>query len=246
MHARTLRSLALVVALLATALCASPSRAASLTIYADALASGWNNGSWAEANLAAVDPVRTGDKSIAVTVRAGYEGFQVCHLGFSTAGYTQLRFWINGGSSGGQRLQVYATRVGDTPDHFLIKQLIDLPGANTWREVQLPLADVEADNRTIKCLVLQDATGSAQPTFFLDDIRLSADDAPDGPVIGEVSVLPAALPKDGRTAAVLRVKVGDPQGLADVAEVTVDASSLGRGSIALRDDGRSGDYGPGD
>ena len=238
--------LALVAALLASALLAPAARASSLAIYADALASGWNNGSWADVSLDATSPVHSGAKSASVTVRAGYEGFQVCHLGFSTAGYTQLRFWINGGTAGGQRLLVYATRVGDTADHLLIKQVVAQPGANTWREVQIPLAEIEADNRTIRCIVVQDASGAAQPTFFLDDLRLSADDAPDGPVISEVSVLPAALPKDGSTAATLRVKVSDPQGLADIATVTVDASGLGRGTVTLRDDGHSGDYGPDD
>src|SRR5512137_621025 len=77
-------------------------------IYTDALALGWSNWSWATVDLQATAPVHSGSRSIAVTYGA-WQGLYLHYAELSTAGFTYLRFFIHGGSAGGQRLNAYAT-----------------------------------------------------------------------------------------------------------------------------------------
>src|SRR5258706_7709668 len=76
-------------------------------IYADALVSGWQNWSWATVNLSAPSPVHSGTRSVSVTADA-WEAIYLHHDAFDSSGYTDLVFWIHGGSTGGQLLQVQA------------------------------------------------------------------------------------------------------------------------------------------
>jgi hypothetical protein len=232
----------------ALALAALPggrAQAATQSIYADALASSWNNYSWATVNLAATAPVHGGTKSIAVTYGA-WQGLYLDHPGVATAGFTKLSFFIHGGSAGGQKLNVFVTRAGDASGAHGTAVAVPAPAANAWKEVQIPLSSLQAANTTITGITWQDSTGGAQPTLYIDDIALADDASPDGPVLSAGDVLPRAAPADGATAVTVRAHVTDPQGAADIASVTLDASALGRGTVALRDDGRSNDGAAGD
>lgn len=234
--------LALLLAL-APALAARPALAATHTIYDDALASGWQNYSWAAVNVAAAAPAR-GAAAIAVSYGSTppYQGLFLAHPALATAGYTKLRFFLHGGAAGGQLIQVYAKLADGTDGPKL--QLPPAP-AGAWAEVQLPLADLGAAG-SIAGVTWQDRTGGPQPTFYLDDVALVADSSPDGPALSDGLVHPRAAPADGATGVVIRARVADAQGLADVAAVTVDATALGRGALPLRDDGRSADGAAGD
>src|SRR5207249_4844262 len=88
---------------------------------------------------------------------------------------------------------------------------------------------------------LAGTSGGAQPTLYLDDIALASDESPDGPALSVGALQPGAAPADGSTDVVVRARVTDPQGVADIASVTLDAGALGRGTVRLRDDGRSND-----
>ena len=88
---------------------------------------------------------------------------------------------------------------------------------------------------------LAQLTGGAQPTLYIDDIALASDESPDGPALSAGGLLPRAARADGATGVVIQARVADPQGPADIASVTLDAAALGRGAVALRDDGRSND-----
>ena len=74
-------------------------------IYTDSLVSGWQNWSWATVNLANTSPVHTGTQSVSVNADA-WEAIYLHHDAFDTSGYTDLVFWIHGGATGGQLLQV--------------------------------------------------------------------------------------------------------------------------------------------
>src|SRR5262245_22451561 len=85
-------------------------QAAPQVIYGDGLAASWANWSWATVNLAAASPTHNGSSnSIAVTCGA-WEGLYLHHPGLNTVGFTKLRFFVHGGSSGGQLLKVYVER----------------------------------------------------------------------------------------------------------------------------------------
>jgi hypothetical protein len=222
---------------------ASPSlqpATATQDIYADALATGWSDWSWATVDLQAATPVHSGSRSIAVTYGA-WQGLYLHHPELPTAGFSHLRFFIHGGSSGGQQLNVYATYPVNGSDQNGPSVAISPPTANAWSEVRLALADLGVANTSLTGLVWQDATGGAQPTLYIDDIALVADESPDGPTLSAGYLLPRAVPADGRTDVVVRVQVNDPQGSSDIASVTLDGSGLGGGEIALRDDGWSND-----
>ena len=214
--------------------------AASQMIYADGLAASWDNYSWAAVNLQATAPVHSGSKSIAVTFGA-WQGLYLHHPGLSSAGFTKLRFFLHGGGAGGQKMNLFATRASDANNSHGPAVAVPAPAANAWAEVDIPLASLGAANTTIVGLTWQDSTGGAQPAFYVDDIALASDESPDGPTLTNGVLVPRAAPADGATAVVVRARVADPQGRADIAGVSVDAAALGRGTVALRDDGRSND-----
>ena len=163
------------------------------------------------------------------------------HPGIATAGFTKLTFFIHGGAAGGQKLQLSATRASDTSGNHGPEVTLPQPAANTWTEVQVPLANLGADGTTITGLTWHDSTGGAQPTLYIDDIALASDESPDGPALSAGALLPRAARADGATGVVVQARVADPQGPADIASVTLDAAALGRGTVELRDDGRSND-----
>ena len=233
----------LLVTLLMLLSLTSPVLAAPQAIYDDALAAGWADSSWASVNLGATTPVHSGSKSIAVTYTGGWQGLSLAIPGLSTLGFTRLRFFAHGAGNGGQLLQVYATRESDGSG-----PVVSIPplAANTWTEIQITLAGLGAANMDITGLVWQDRSGGSQPTFYLDDIALIGDEHPNGPVLSNGVLLRSAAPADGVSGVVVRVQVSDPQGLADIAGVSLDASALGRGQVSLRDDGRSNDGAAGD
>jgi hypothetical protein len=222
-----------------------PALAAEQVIYADGLAPSWQNYSWANVNLAATSPVHGGSNSIAVTYGA-WEGLYLGYPALSTQGYTRLRFWIHGGSAGSQQVNVYAQRATDPPDSHGPEIGIPAPAAGAWSEVTIALADLGAANTTLTGLVWQDAIGASQPTLYIDDIALIDDASPDGPVLSGGMPRPSSAPADGLTTLVVRAAVADPQGVGDITSVTLDAAPLGRGSVAMRDDGRSNDGAAGD
>jgi hypothetical protein len=217
---------------------------AAQDIYIDGLAPGWSNWSWATVDLPATAPLHAGSHSIAVTYGA-WQGLYLHYPELSTAGFTHLRFFIHGGSSGGQQINVYATYPANGSDQNGPAVAVSPPTANAWTEVRLALADLGVADASLTGLVWQDATGGTQPPLYIDDIALVADESPDGPALSAGYVLPRAAPADGTTDVVVRVQVSDPQGLSDIVQVTLEGSALGQGEIAgdlaLRDDGRSND-----
>lgn len=150
-----------------------PTFAASTTdrsIFADALASGWEDWSW-DATTAGdnATPVHSGTHSYAVTYSAAWGGFYL-HVtpALSTAGYTHLRFFIHGGVLGGQRISLSTNQ--DTAHSYAVTA-----APNIWQQIDVPLTSLNSP-ATISALVWQDATGGAQATYFLDDITFVSHD----------------------------------------------------------------------
>lgn len=229
-----------VVALLAAAflLPARPVAAATKVIYDDALATGWDNWSWAEVNLSATSPTHSGSSSIQVTYSA-WSGLYLHHAGLSTAGYTTLRFFIHGGTAGGQGIMVCASSGCSTATHKDVDAV-----ANAWTRIDIPLSDMGSP-AMITDLEWQ-AGKSALDTLYIDDIALVRDDSAAAPSLSGGSLRPSALPADGTSRTLIQVAASDPQGLANIASISVDVSAVGAGSVALRDDGNSGDGAAGD
>jgi hypothetical protein len=149
--------------------------ASDLSIYADSITTGWADWSWnTTSNFSNTSPVHNGPYSLSVTFNSGWAGFYLhSNSPVDTSGYDQLRFWVNGGSAGNQKLQVVAN--GDGSNTFPVTMQ-----AKNWTEVNVLLSALGSP-ATLADLYWQDTTGAAQPTFFIDDVSLVASTTPPPP-----------------------------------------------------------------
>jgi hypothetical protein len=240
-----LRALLLAVVLSLAAGTGAPAAPADLTqiIYDDALASGWENWSWAQVNLANTAPVHSGTYSIAVTYGA-WQGLYLHNSNVTAQGFTYLRFFIDGGTAGGQRMNLFLNLQVSGQDQDGPNVAVTPPAAGSWTEVRVPLATLNPAGATITGITWQDSTGGTQPTFYLDDIGFLAVQAAAAPQLSAGSVSPRSLPADGATQFVARVHVVDPLGPANVAAVQLEG--LPAGPVEMHDDGLSDDGAAGD
>lgn len=153
-------------------------------VYADSLQNGWENWSWAQTNLAASSPVHGGTSSVSVTSTGTFQAAYFHHASFATSSYTHLSFWIHGGTSGGQALQVHATSGGNPQTAVNIAPLT----ANAWQHVTIALSSLGMGaGSMMDGFWIQDRTGTILPVYYLDDIRLIAGTSPT-PTPGTVSI----------------------------------------------------------
>ena len=147
--------------------------AQSLTIYADSLASGWSDASYGiTKNYANTSPVHSGSDSITVTITGAYGGIGFYHAPLTNSAYASISFWINGGVSGGQQLQMYGT-LGAGATVQSARYQVGLVTANTWQQFIVPLSALGVGNVTnFSGFVIQDSANSTEPTFYLDDVQL--------------------------------------------------------------------------
>lgn len=139
--------------------------AANRIIYADALASGWQDWSWDTTRVAVPTPRHGGANALAVTHTAAWAGLYFhANAAVSAAGYTHLRFWIHGGPAGGQRIVVVVN--GSSANTFAVTA-----AANSWKQIKAPLSSL-GNPAAISDIYWQDAAGGPQPTYYLDDIAL--------------------------------------------------------------------------
>ncbi len=157
-------------------------------IYDDALENGFQNWGWATLNYNNTSPVHSGSDSVSVTITAGYQGIQIVNpTGLNDSSFSSITFWANGGTNGGQQLQVYAMYNGSggaTTSAGSPVGIAPLP-ANSWAQYTLSLTSLSAANlANFTGFVVQDTTGGAQPTFYMDDISLVAGVASNPPPAG--------------------------------------------------------------
>ena len=138
-------------------------------VYDDALENGWLNWGWATLNYASTSPVHSGSDSISVSMTA-WQGIQLYHPNMDSTPYASISFWLNGGSSGGQHLQVYGLLNGGGQS---ATYALGSVAANTWQQFTVPLSALGVANQaTFSGFVIQDSAGTTEPTFYLDDIVL--------------------------------------------------------------------------
>jgi hypothetical protein len=160
-----------------TAPTTAPTNTAEL--YTDRLSNGWMNWSWnTNVNLAAASPVQSGSASVSAAFNAGWAALYLhSDAGISTAGYNLLRFWVHGGTAGGQKLVLAVNKNSNAAVQVS-------PKANTWTQVDVNLSSVGSP-AVIYDLWWQDTTGSTQPIFYIDNVLL---------VSGNATTLPTAPP----------------------------------------------------
>ncbi len=219
---------------------AAPALLAEQGIYGDGLASGWYNWSWADVDLSNTSLVYSGTNSIAVNFGA-WEGLYLHNPGVNPLGFTDLHFFVHGGGSGGQVLNVYLVLEGNGSTINGPSVPVTPPAADSWQERRVPLSSLNPNGHPITGVIWQSGSNSTQPSVYLDQIGLIREEHPHAPQIGNVTLLPRSLPADGFTQTVIRAEVNDPQGLGNLSQVRVDTGPVGRGKVVLLDDGRHND-----
>ena len=167
--------LALGLELIGSPLLSARAQSVSLSVYADALQNDWQDWSWsATRDFNATPQAHGGTKSIAVSLSA-WGALSLHHTGLDGGSFSNLTFWIHGGSAGGQKLRIFA-ELGSTA-----LPAINLPvlTANTWKQVTFSMAALGvADQPGFARFSIQDATGVTVPTFYVDDIVLVGQGTP--------------------------------------------------------------------
>jgi hypothetical protein len=153
---------------------------APLPVYTDHLVNGFQDWGWATHDYANPSPVHSGTASVAVTIASPWQGLQIYHPDMDSSLYSSVSFWLNGGTNGGQRLQVYGLlHIGTTNNAGQSHYSFGTLGTNSWQQFIVPLATLGVANKTnFTGLVIQDRIGAVQPTFYVDDIQLVAAPAP--------------------------------------------------------------------
>ncbi len=149
----------------------------NLTIYGDSLVNGWMDYSYnTTRNFANTSPVHSGSHSISATVTNAYGGIQLAHSAMTNSAYAFVTFWLNGGISGGQQLQMYGNLTSGAQS---ARFYLNSPSVNTWQQYIVPLSALGVDNATnFTGFAIQDSAGGTEPTFYLDDIQLVSSTPP--------------------------------------------------------------------
>ncbi len=173
----------LLIGILALLLLSSAAAAtAPLIVYDNTLENGFADGSWANAtdySLTNTSPVygSSGDSVRFVARSWGGLQFVASNTEFNLADYQNVTFYVNGGSAGGQLLQMYVC-----DDYNAISSQYPLGSLitggtvpkNAWAAVTLDFDTADLTYGTFNCLVIMDANGSndasGQPAAYIDQI----------------------------------------------------------------------------
>src|SRR5689334_2729670 len=118
---------------------------ANLPIYTDHIVNGFQDWSWAPKNMGSTTLLHAGTNSIAVTANGFGDGISFHQSPFNTTVYTSLSFWANGGTNGGQTLDVYMSLNDVDQNHFNLSPALT---ANSWQQYVVPLSNLGALNKT--------------------------------------------------------------------------------------------------
>lgn len=136
-----------------------------MVVYDTALGDGWQNWSWAKAELS-VELSGSARKPIRVTA-AGYQALYLHHEAFSTTGYKKLTLLIQGSAPDGE-VRIFALADGKVIGEGYVVKL-----SNTgWKQVEQPLSVLGAEDKVIDGLWVQNASGADLPKFYVTEIKL--------------------------------------------------------------------------
>jgi hypothetical protein len=138
---------------------------AQMLVYDTALAPGWQNWSWAKADLS-VELNGSTRKPIRV-VAGPYQALYLHHDAFSTKGMTKLSLLIQGSAPDGE-VRIFALIDGKVANEGKLLKL-----SNTgWTQVVTPLVTLGAEDKMIDGIWVQNATGADLPKFYVTEIRI--------------------------------------------------------------------------
>lgn len=141
------------------------------SIYSDGLNNGFQNWSWGTNNFSNGSPVHSGTNSISFN-SAAWDAISVWHQDLNPGMYTNLNFWINGGATGGQRVQIYVqyNNLTNTSPSYQLPVLV----AGAWRQFVIPFGALGIAGVTnVSRITFQITSSGSISPFYLDDINLS-------------------------------------------------------------------------
>ena len=160
-----------------------------MTIYSGAtgLVNGWQdtgNSGAGEDNASSSAVPSDGENCISATITNAYGGIDFLHAPTNDASFGSISFWLNGGPSGGQNLEMYGilglangVQAPQSARYFL-----NAPASNTWQHYTVPLASLGVANVTnLAGFAIQDCADGSEPVFYLDDVQLLSSAAPAPP-----------------------------------------------------------------
>jgi hypothetical protein len=147
---------------------------ADLPIYTDHLVNGFQDWGYGVRNLYNATTVHSGSDAVSLSDTAGHN-LSFWHSAFNTQPYANLVFWANGGTGGGQVLQLQALLNEVGQQNYTLPAL----SANTWQQFVIPLSSLGADNKTnFDRFLFKLTSNGTTNTFYLDDIAVTAKPAP--------------------------------------------------------------------
>ena len=213
----------------------------NLTIYSDSLINGWQDGSYnCIRNFANTSPVHSGNDSISATVTSAYGGIQLYHTDMTNTAYASISFWLNGGASGGQQLQMYGNLdVGGVNTAQSPRYYLNTPLADTWQQYTVPLSALGVANATnFTGFAIQDSAGSSESIFYLDDIQLVSAVAP---ALTHLTVN-ASQPIRTADARWFGINAAQWDGAFDTPQTVTQLTSMGTRAVRIPGGSRSDDY----
>jgi hypothetical protein len=150
----------------------APAQTNGLSIYSDFMDNGFQERGWAKYSLVNTSPVHSGSHSISISATE-WQGIAFSRPEFDVSPYASLSFWANGGTNGGQRIQVQGLLGNATPPQNVYYRVTLLP--NTWQKITVPLTQLGvADKTNFTDIWIQLASKTTTDTFYVDDIQLDA------------------------------------------------------------------------
>lgn len=138
-------------------------------IYTDSLQNGWSNDSTAKVNFSSTNRVYSGMYSISVLC-TNYNFLSLTNAALNSSQFTNLTFWINGGTNGGQPLWVAATLNGVPQTYVSLPPL-----ATNWQQITISLTALGVANQpNLNGIWIESSTSSQLTAFYVDDIMLMA------------------------------------------------------------------------
>jgi GPI mannosyltransferase 3 len=167
------------VALVLTALLVGGSMAIAQTedVYLDVLGSDWQNWSWGGTYyFTNAAPVYAGTASIKITQQP-WSGLSLQHSSIASNAYAYVEFYIHGGTTGGQLLQVRLeddntgiSSTGLNLENYLVGGGTVAAGA--WKLVSVPFAAFALTTPSFTRVDVMDRSGTAQPSYYIDSMTL--------------------------------------------------------------------------
>jgi hypothetical protein len=157
---------------------------ANLPIYNDHLVNTFQDWSWGTHNFANTSTVHSGSDSISMTPNT-WDGICFGSINFNMTLYSNLVFWVHGGTTGGQNLYVYLL-YGTSGRGPSVNLAPLTPGI--WQQIVIPISSLGGPSLTnVNHIIIQVNTGPTG-TFYIDDVQLTANPAP---VFVHVNIDPA-------------------------------------------------------